>query len=76
MLITGTDAGGRWLYSQDLASYLDNTGRECEAGVGCGHVVQQGRVCDDGGGVGVVSQWGDVTKYSTCLEDGSSEDFT
>ena len=49
-------------------SYLDNTGRECEAGVGRGHVVQQGRVCDDGGGVGVVSQGGDLTKHSTKID--------
>ena len=56
-------------------SYLDNTGREFEAGVGCGHVVQQGRVCDDGGGVGVVSQGGDVTKYSTKIDMEFKEKF-
>jgi hypothetical protein len=68
LLITGTDAGGRWLYSQDLASYLDNAGRECEAGVGRGHVVQQGRVRGDGGDDGVVSQGGDLTKHSTKID--------
>ena len=57
--MTGTSAGGRCLCSQDL-SYLDNTGREFDAGVGCGHGVQLGRVRDDGGGVGVVGRLHEV----------------
>ena len=58
----------RWLYSLDLASYLDCAGGEYEAGVGRGHGDQQGRVCGDGEDDGVVSLRGELTKHSTNID--------